>query len=412
MWRPTAGLILLVSGACGGGGVELITPPPSGAAPVTLILVPDPEDRATAQALAWTAGIPDAVVTIRPVDSSAAPATYRSSPFGRVELAGQAPGDYLLEVQRWLSDAERGALPARDDALGFVARLVVRVSAAGGMDSVPVPASRRRGLVISEWAFNVGAIPGIGAYPTGGFLELYNNADTTVYLDGMVIAEGYNGAADVPGSRCADKVWATDDSLGIWSRFFQAFPGRGRDYPVGPGQAVVVATDAIDHRPFFPGAIDLSAADYEFSGGVDVDNPAAPNLRDIGLISYPDGHGLKYAGIAHVAVLALSVEPSDLPVYRPGSTAAFARLPRSRIVDAVWIGGNYPGPSYQECPRLVHRVFDRAASLARGTDEVAEYQFSLSRRPVGGSRSRTMLQHTRTGFADFVRTARTPGVVP
>jgi hypothetical protein len=175
---------------------------------------------------------------------------------------------------------------------------------------------------------------------------------------------------------------------------------------------VVVATDAIDHRPFFPGSIDLSGADYEFSGVVDVDNPAAPNLRDIGLISYPDGHGLKFVGLAHVAVLALPVDPSVLEVFRPFGNAVFARLPRSRIVDAVWIASNFTASDYQECPRLVHRVFDRDASRARGTDEAAEYGFSLSRRRVVGPPMWPVLQHTRTGFADFVRTARSPGVVP
>jgi hypothetical protein len=83
------------------------------------------------------------------------------------------------------------------------------------------------------------------------------------------------------------------------------------------------------------------------------------------------------------------------------------------VLDAVWIGSNYAEPSYPECPRLVHRVFDRAASRARGTDEAAEYQFSVSRRPAPiGLGPRLVLQHTRTGFADFVRTSRTPGVVP
>jgi hypothetical protein len=280
------------------------------------------------------------------------------------------------------------------------------------MDSVPVPASRRKGLVISEWAFNVAGIPGIGAYPTGGFLELFNNADTTVYLDGLVIAQGWNVAHDYSRDGCAGYRWATDDSLGIWSRLFQAFPGQGRDHPVGPGQAVVVATDAIDHRSFFPGAIDLSGADYEFTGSPDVDNPAAPNLHDIGLISNPLGHGLQFGGLAHVAVLVLPVDPATLEIHHSSETASYARLPRALVLDAVWIGSNYAEPSSPECPRLVHRVFDRAAVRARGTDEVAEYQFSVSRRPAGGSGPRLVLQHTRTGFADFARTSRTPGVVP
>jgi len=134
--------ILLASGC--GGGATLITPPPPGSVEFTLTFRPDTEDLATAQALGWQSGIPGADVTVRPVDSSAAPQTFRSSAQGTVVLPSLPPGDYVVEAQRWLSSAERAALPARDDAVGFAARRNVRVPAGGGTGAVAVPASRRR----------------------------------------------------------------------------------------------------------------------------------------------------------------------------------------------------------------------------------------------------------------------------
>ena len=54
---------------------------------------------------------------------------------------------------------------------------------------VRVPAARKKGLIISEFAFNSGVLPGVTGYSNGGYFELYNNGDTTVYLDGMLVGE-------------------------------------------------------------------------------------------------------------------------------------------------------------------------------------------------------------------------------
>jgi hypothetical protein len=350
---------------------------------------------------------------LTPRDSSAPSRPGRSSAAGVVDFGMVPAGNYLLEASRWLSAAERAQLPAGQDVNGWVVREYVTVDVGAGQQSIALPASHRRSLVISEWAFNIAGIPGIGAYEFSGFLELYYNADTTVFLDGMLVGEGFNLAHDYPLSPCASNLQFTDNPLAVWTRLFESFPGRGRDYPIAPGQVVVVATDAIDHRPFFPNALDLSRADFEFSGPNDVDNPRAPNLVDIGLISHSFGHGLYFPGLGVVAILALPVDPGTLEVRQHYGTAYYAGIPRSRILDVLWIGSDFRDANYAECPRLVHAAFDRAASRARGTDEIAEYSYSLSRRVISGPfAGHRVLQHSRTGFADFVRTARTPGSLP
>lgn len=248
----------------------------------------------------------------------------------------------------------------------------------------------------------------------GGFLELYNNADTTVYLDGLVIAEGFNVGNDYPAFPCASLAHFNNDPLGVWTRFFAQFPGTGRQHPVLPGQTVVVATDAIDHRQIFPEGTDLSHAGFEFRGISDVDNPAAIDLEDVGIVHYEDGHGLKFFGLDQVAVLSLPLDVPNL-VRLPTSSgnSEYARIPKDKVLDVMWARSNYAGSPYPECPRVVNAAFDRAGSRARGTDETTEGDFSLSRRvtpvTVNGTR---LLQHSRSGFADFVRTRKTPGTIP
>jgi hypothetical protein len=369
-----------------------------------------------AQALGWSAGIPGADVTLTPTDSSFPTRTVTSSATGVADFGEIASKNYIVEVRRWLTATETARLPAGQDVDGWVARATIPAAAGASTQTLAVPASRRRSLVISEWAFNNAGFPGIGDYPFGGFLELYNNTDTTIYLDGMVVGEGFDSSLDAPLFPCSLYAPFRNDQQGIWARFFQLMPGSGREYPLLPGRVSVIATDAIDHRSLVPGGLDLRGADFEFGGTTDADNPAVPNLTDIGRIVYPTGHGSLFGSAVAVPFVSLPVDVSSLLVGVPAgssSNSGYARFPADRILDAVSIGTKYL-EGFADCPPLVNPRFDRAASRARGTsNEIEEYYFSISRRvtPVL-SFGRRVLQHSRSGNADFVRTPKTPGTLP
>lgn len=408
--------VLLLS-ACGGGGTTIVVPPPPPPpAGFRIQLTADAEDLAPAQALGWSAGIPGADVTLTPTDSSFPARMATSSAAGLADFGEVTPKNYIVEVRRWLTTTEIAGLPAGQDVDGWVARAFVPVAVGGGTEPLAVPASRRKSLVISEWAFNDAGFPGIGNYPFGGFLELYNNADTTIYLDGMIIGEGWESSLGTPIFPCAMSGPWRDDPQGIWARFFSLMPGSGRQYPLLPGRVSVIATDAIDHRSLIPGGLDLRGADFEFEGLLDADNPAVPNVKDIGRVSYPSGHGSMFGHAVAVPFVSLPVDISSLLVAFPfgtGSNSSYARFPADRILDAVSIGRKYL-EGFPDCPPLVNSRFDREASRARGTrNEIEEYSFSISRRvtPVLSS-GRRVLQHSRSGNADFVRTPRTPGALP
>ena len=234
------------------GSTEIITRPPPPASAFSVHFVADAGDQATAAALGWTTGLPGLAVTMTPVDSSSAPRTFASAADGTVTIPDLASGTYVVEATRWLTSAERGTLPPGDDGDGFAIHTVL--TAAQGSDelTVSVPASRHHGLVIRQWAFNVQTAPGIGGYTYGGFLELYNQSDTTIYLDGLVVAEGFHVDYDYPVSPCSVSLPFREDPAGAWTRFFQKFPGSGHDYPALPGQRVVIATDAINHAALVP----------------------------------------------------------------------------------------------------------------------------------------------------------------
>ena len=389
-------------------------PPPPPPAGFRIALRPDAEDLAPAQALGWSVGIPGAEVTLTPTDSSFPTRTVTSSAAGEADFGETAPKSYIVEVRRWLTATEIAQLPAGQDVDGWAARATI-TAGSSGTEILAVPASRRRSLTISEWAFNNAGFPGIGDYPFGGFIEIYNNADTTIYLDGLIIGEGWESSLGTAIFPCAASAPWRNDQQGIWARFFQRMPGTGQEYPLAPGRVSLIATDAIDHRSLVPGGINLSGADFEFEGLLDADNPAVPNVIDIGRVSYPSGHGIRFGSAVAVPFVALPVDISSLPIAFPFGTtsnSSYVRFPAERILDAVSIGTKYLAGA-PDCPPLVNARFDRAASRARGTgDEIQEYSFSLSRRlsPVLSS-GRLVLQHSRSAYADFLRTSKTTGTI-
>ncbi len=121
------------------------------------------------------------------------------------------------------------------------------------------------GLKINE-LYTVGP-PNDEFYFYDQFIELYNSANDTAYLDGMIVCR-----------------LSRDITRVTYIFQFPGTPVTGRQYPVPPHTFVVLAQDAIDHRKIIPGSIDLSHADWEFynpNSPSDPDNPDVPNIVNI-----------------------------------------------------------------------------------------------------------------------------------
>ena len=167
-------------------------------------------------------------------------------------------------------------------------------------------------IVISEM-YTCGA-PGAGLYWYDKYVELCNIGDTVAYLDGLVIAEVYKGFITDPF------IHSTE----VWK-----MPGTGRDYAIRPGQFVVLATDAIDHRVNAPNSVDLSRADFEFYlwTGPDLDNPAVPNVL---LVYQPNGFDWLMGGEDDAFVIARVLNTDSLQYANEKML-----IPKSAVIDGV-----------------------------------------------------------------------------
>jgi hypothetical protein len=407
---PIAGLIAaLTLAACDFG--EITTYELEGPGAVTFEVRAVTPDTAVAQALGWSGvGVPGAQVRLELEDDDGSPwsaeATTDAAGFASFD---QVPlGFHTLSVERDLSPDER-EVAAQQGAQALLTEARVQVSGTSTMAEVLVPASIRRSLVISEFAYATHlSANGVGTYNFGGFIELYNNSDTTIYLDGKVVGSGFDILLDFPPPQtCVAYEPLRVDPLGIWARFWERFPGSGTDHPVAPGETVVVATDAIDHRPFAPLAPDLRGADFEFRGPADVSNPGVPDMIPDGLLPAPLDRGLTFIAGRGVPFIADPVVTDELDRMQSVAGRVWARIPAEALLDVIVVDEELPqAPESPLCPQVSHPSINRGASpMAPNRSGLTVHRRVLTALPDG----RPLLQHTRTSPADMVIGPPSPG---
>ncbi len=102
-------------------------------------------------------------------------------------------------------------------------------------------------LLVSEVYRDDPPLPSGIFYMFGHYLKVYNHSDATIALAGKIFFDGFPGWADYrPGNNCATWAPFMDDPEGVWAQYIYRFPPNSP--PLQAGQAVVLATDAIDHR--------------------------------------------------------------------------------------------------------------------------------------------------------------------
>jgi hypothetical protein len=384
-----------------GPGVQRIT--------LTVTITIDPADTVIARQLGLTGGLlADAEVVARRSGSSDR-ATGRTDSQGVVRLADLLPGTWSISAGRAIDDAARATLPEIDrDVTGWSAGGGVAATSSRAVTLAAV-AGRRGSLVISEWFAYAPPTASYSTHPWGQYLELYNNSDTTIYLDGKIIGMLVAPwlADFVPNSPCSETAARRLTEQGLWTRNASRFPGAGRDHPLAPGRAVTVAIDAVDHRPYNSTLLDLSAADFEYyMGGSDVDNPVAVNLTTIVGNQGVEGHG---PFLAFQNLIFLADATADAEIEEDSFGGSTIKL-IPRILDVVAQDYANPGAGlYPICVPLVAPVFDRA------TGRILDFRVaSTMGRPVIGTSivGNRILQRTRSSDRDFVRAAPTPGLVP
>lgn len=392
----------------------LLTPTTSpGNSTLSIRAVIDTPYTALADSLGWTNGVPGATVRIHlmadPYDSSYWHVATADSQ--GVAVFAAIGGPYEVEVSRTLTAAEIARAGGQVHVWAGGLRLYAPTTDTTDVTTAP---DQRGSLVFSEFELSGPSSVETGGYPytDAMYFEIYNNSDTTIYLDGKYWGTGWDLNSDFPFWPCSQTAVVRNDSEGVWAAPIFRFPGSGADYPLKPGQSALIAKSAIDHRQVYSFLYDLSHADFEWGGSGNANNPDVPNMQDVGLRVPP---------VWPVAndmpeFLAEPVDLAALPRYTdPYSGLVWVRIPRKAILD-VWVGtAEVPsGVTVQAPPCLeaTHRYFERLpgpAYVAGDFDAGLSYQRRILYVLPDG---RKVLQDTNTSMFDFVKAPRTPGWIP
>ena len=416
------GLVLIMLGvtACGTER-DLVGREPSGPqiarTSLTVHVRLPASDAELASVLGWGDGVPGAEVNLLR-NGTEDWTRLRTDATGHARLDHILPARYRVYVGRFLTSGEASAaeLPVRSFGAGITTEISGRGEQLLEFElSSDVPGS----LLISElnsWSpppWETG-----GSYTDGQYFEVYNNSDRTLFLDGMVFGGTVRGSENIRG-HCAHSQAVRSDSLGVYAHRMIAFPGAGSEYPIGSGETRLVAISAIDHTLVHPALPDLSHADFEIRGARGADNPAVPNMIDVGLWPFVISFGGAALSVLDGGIVGYFIAspfvPDELPImYRDFAGQAHVRVSRELLLDVVGRDDLFAETEleFPPCAPLVHPHFDRYPggfyTIGIGTDQP---RLSLQRRVLRSEGGRDILSNSNTSAVDFVLADLTPGVM-
>ncbi|UCD24653.1 MAG: hypothetical protein JSW51_01690 [Gemmatimonadota bacterium] len=402
-----AAIALVVSAACDTPGVTLIDPDVA-SGPDTVTFHVQLEDSDLAQVLGWDLGVPGAEIQLHRIVDPFQPHVLNTDSAGNAYISNLLPGLYKVAGYRLLSNDETGPTGGVTRAFGDGFELELGGT---GRVSLALASDRRGSLLISE-VYDGGGTGALGDYHWATFSELYNNADTTVYLDGMLL--GYSFGVSYSGRlTCEENQPFREDPEGLWSLEFHQFPGGGRDFPVAPGQVVTIAMDAVDHSQVDPAFPDLSDADFELGGSGDPDNPDVPNLPAMGPMTHPYGHGM-WLLPTKVIFLALPADVATLETRVHSLGRSYVRIPTELVLDVTHGRGESPAsaPPYivdYYCLNWVNREFDRLESVVYRPDD--DKRTSVQRKVLAADAGNRILQDINASRVDFSLGPYNPGSI-
>ncbi|MGN6418213.1 MAG: DUF4876 domain-containing protein [Pseudobacter sp.] len=314
---------------------------------------------------------------------------------------------------------------------------------------------------IGDWVFKqiyyAGSNGTNGASFRDQFIEIYNNSNNVLYADSLYFGQlmGNNTKYDnVDLSKTYYVNDATDalhkqfdwsKSIGItptdpsayrnyvYMKSLFRIPGTGKQYPVAPGESIIIAATAQNHRAPYAGmdgkpievknpalTVDLHNANFEvYLGDIisnpfnsDVDNGTIPNVK---VISTGGNRDLILDATGRDAYVLFKTDKS-LPLFGDGATAKgfgyypdptvtsvsgstefYYQIPNNIIIDAVQIQNPSPTATQRVARKLVN-------ALDAGPTNVPDGQYtseSLIRKTAKTVAGRKILMDTNNSANDF-----------
>ncbi|MDD2594480.1 MAG: DUF4876 domain-containing protein [Bacteroidales bacterium] len=251
---------------------------------------------------------------------------------GKVSADDIIPGKYTVTVSGEI--AEKGFTYYYSGSLTNI-----NIIEGGQTLNIDVVASKAGSLILKEIYFN-GAL---GYYFKDQFYEIYNNGDEVQYVDKLCIGN------ILPASPSTTSyTWEVPDGHPENYIYFGAIwqiPGDGNDYPVQPGESIIIAQGAQNHKLLKPTSpVDLSGAEFETFIVNQTVNPDNPNSINMDLRIGFTVFGTQWLVTVFGGAYAIFIPEGDIDnttwVQPQGLSTKAKEIPIDLVIDAVEIVNN------------------------------------------------------------------------
>ena len=352
------------------------------------------------------------------------------------------PGVYSLSASITLTPQEYedlfGQIVEQNVSFNGSLSSVTINSATAGTTPVILETGRIGNLLISQ-VYHAGSDVVDGALFRDQFIEIHNNSNETIFLDGLCVSQLYgesrlrdplesyhqpNGQLDWSKSINQTKGDASNTDY-VYADEILRVPGTGESYPLESGQSAIIAATGINHKeplvitndegeqetyevndPSL--TVDLSGAMFEayFADFVDnaleydVDNPTVENMEVImaanrDFLMDPQGRDamvIFYANDETLSNWEGVVSPREDEV---GDNTLYKQIPVAEIIDGVNL--QHVNPSRFVPQRCVNAIDAGYKALNQGNYSSE----SLIRKVASTSGSRTFYQDTNNSTNDY-----------
>jgi hypothetical protein len=307
-------------------------------------------------------------------------------------------GSVQIESTKWLLNGAKNGLGFIED----VSDSELSSSKDLTLDIFPVP----EGSLCFKELFYAGspATPeSPGSYFRNQFYEIFNNGTEVKYLDMICLAQLYPLLATATPPQ-----WPAEDGVNqfVYASAVWQFPGDGDDYPLAPGESVILAQEGADHTKNKANALmDNSKVEWEtWTGNAQRQNADVPDFKYVyfqylntmqwlttvggsAFVLYNPGRELTYNDTEYW------VKGTTLQSY-VGSSSLYAKIPAEQIIDGIECVGSEADLNKKRVPGFI----DAGAAWVGATYN----NLGVARKIIGSREDGTpILQDTNDSTSDF-----------
>lgn len=359
---------------------------------------------------------------------------------GEGTFTGIIPGNYdidaVVTIKASVYQEATGVVTTSDVIFNAsIKNLLINNTSIATLPNLTLKAGRIGDWLIKQ-VYYAGSHRTDGALFRDQFIEIINNSNEILYADNLYIGEALGSASTTfdPSKNyfLPSGQWDWTKSIGMPSSMTKAnedyfytkslyrIGGTGTTYPVKPGESIVIAQSAQNHKSPFTAndgssitvknpalTIDLSGADFEVYLAPllvkpldsDIDNPKVPNLEV--LTYFGTDYILDNPGRNGFFIFKTTDNVSEYPQYpAPNittistSTKYYYQIPNKYVIDAV----ETQPSAIEQVPKKFAANFDAGFAYVTKGSYSSQSVIRKTAKVIG---SRRVLQDTNNSSNDF-----------